>query len=208
MRRLTRQDVPLETGALARFLIGIVLVRKLDELIDSGRDGIIVGRIVETEAYTQGDPASHSFRGPTPRNGTMFGPHLHAYVYFIYGSAYCLNVSSEASGIGAAVLIRALEPLAGLTIARERRGSAVADRDLMRGPGRLCRALDIDRRFDGIDLETDPGLWLADDGWAKPAVGVSPRIGLTRAADVQGRFYARGSGFLSGPRSLSPARRD
>jgi DNA-3-methyladenine glycosylase len=197
MRRLTRADVPVATVALARFLIGTVLVRDLDGTIVSGR-------IVETEAYTPDDPASHSFRGRTPRNGTMFGRHLHAYVYFIYGSAYCLNVSSEPAGVGAAVLIRALEPLAGFAVVRARRGPSVAERDLMRGPGRLCRALDIDRRFDGADLETDPRLWLADDGAAKPPVSVSPRIGLTRAADAARRFYARGSRFLSGRRTLSP----
>jgi DNA-3-methyladenine glycosylase len=195
---LTRADVPPETVALARFLVGTVLFRALD-------DGCILsGRIVETEAYTPGDPASHAFRGLTARNRSMFGAHLNAYVYFIYGSAYCLNVSSEPAGIGAAVLIRALEPLAGIAVVRARRGPAVPDRDLMRGPGRLCLALDIDRRLDGADLETDARLWLADDGIAKPALGASPRIGLSRAAEVHQRFYARGSRYLSGRRALSP----
>lgn len=183
---------------MARFLIGLLLVRRLAD------GGILAGRIVETEAYTPDDPASHSFRGQTNRNRAMFAGNLHAYVYFIYGSCYCLNVSSEAAGVGAAVLIRALEPLAGIALVRARRGSAIADRDLMRGPGRVCLALDIDRRFDGADLETDPGLWLADDGSARPAVGVSPRIGLSRAAELPRRFYARGSRYVSGRRSLSP----
>jgi DNA-3-methyladenine glycosylase len=102
------------------------------------------------------------------------------------------------------VLIRALEPLEGIALVRERRGAGVADRDLMRGPGRVCLALDIDRRFDGADLETDTRLWLADDGSVRPAVGLSARIGLSRAAEVQQRFYARGSRYLSGRRSLSP----
>ena len=197
-RRLTRSDVPLETTTLAQYLIGKVVVRTLDD------GGVISGRIVETEAYLPDDPASHSFRGRTERNRTMFGNYLHAYVYFIYGSAYCFNVSSEGAGVGAAVLIRALEPLEGIALARARRGPGVADRDLMRGPGRVCRALDIDRRFDGVDLETDGQLWLADDGSARPAVGRSPRIGLTRAAEIHQRFYARGSRYLSGRRSLSP----
>jgi DNA-3-methyladenine glycosylase len=198
LQRLTRSDVPLATEALARFLLGRIVVRRLD-------DGAIVsGRIVETEAYTADDPASHSFRGPTGRNQTMFGASLHAYVYFIYGSAFCLNVSSEPAGVGAAVLIRALEPLDGIAILRARRGPAVPDRDLMRGPGRLCLALDIDRRLDGADLETDPRLWLAADGAPRPQIGASPRIGLTRAAGAHQRFYARGSQFLSGPRALSP----
>ena len=198
-RRLSRADVPLETGALARFLIGLLLVRRFDD----GR--LASGRVVETEAYLPDDPASHSFRGRTERNRTMFGNNFHAYVYFIYGTAYCLNVSTEASGVGAAVLLRALEPVDGIELLRERRGPGVADRDLLRGPGRLCLALAIDRRFDGADLETDASLWLADDGIARPAVGMSPRIGLTRAADVNGRFYACGSRYLSGRRSLSPA---
>lgn len=190
--------MPPATGALARFLIGTLLARRFDD------GGVSSGRIVETEAYLPNDPASHSFRGRTERNRTMFGNYLHAYVYFIYGSAYCLNVSSEASGVGAAVLIRALEPVDGIAALRERRGPNVVDRDLLRGPGRVCRALDIDRRFDGADLETDARLWLADDGSMKPSVGVSPRIGLTRAADMHQRFYARGSRYLSGRRSLSP----
>jgi DNA-3-methyladenine glycosylase len=198
MRRLTRADAPLSTADLARWLIGAVLNRRYDD------GSTASGRIVETEAYTPDDPASHSFRGRTSRNEAMFGVHLHAYVYFIYGSAYCLNVSSEGAGIGAAVLLRALEPLAGIASARRRRGTAVSDRDLMRGPGRLCVALDIDRRLNGADLETDPRLWLADDGSVRPCVGVSPRIGLSRSADVLARFYARGSPYLSGKRTLSP----
>jgi DNA-3-methyladenine glycosylase len=198
-RRLTRADVPSATGALARFLIGTLLVRKFD-------DGqLVTGRIVETEAYLADDPASHSFRGRTERNRTMFGNHLHAYVYFIYGTVYCLNVSSEAAGVGAAVLIRALEPLDGIAIVRARRRPGVAERDLLRGPGRICLALNIDRRFDGADLETDARLWLADDGSVRPAVGASARIGLTRAAEVHQRFYACGSRYLSGRRSLSPS---
>jgi DNA-3-methyladenine glycosylase len=198
IRRLTRADVPSATDPLARFLIGMLVVRRLDD----GR--MLTGRIVETEAYPPEDPASHAFRGQTPRNRTMFGDALHAYIYFIYGSSYCLNVSSESAGVGAAVLIRALEPLVGIAHIRARRGATVADRDLLRGPGRICSGLDIDRRLDGIDLESDPRLWLADDDHSKPAVGVSSRIGLTRGAERQHRFYARGSRFLSGRRALSP----
>lgn len=197
--RLGRADVPLETGAAAAYLIGKIVVRVFD---DGAR---AAGRIVETEAYGPGDPASHAFRGPTARNRSMFGNHLAAYVYFIYGSSYCLNVSTEAAGVGAAVLIRALEPLTGIASMRARRGPTIADRDLLRGPGRLCAALAIDRELDGADLELDPRLWLADDGGPSPRVGVSPRIGLTLAADAHQRFYARGSRYLSGRRSLSPA---
>ncbi len=198
MRRLTREAVPSATAALAQFLIGVRLVRQFD-------DGqIISGRIVETEAYTADDPASHSFRGRTARNEMMFTDYLHAYVYFIYGTAFCLNVSSEAAGIGAAVLIRALEPTDGMSLAPLRRGATCADRDLLRGPGRICRAFDIDRRLNGVDLASDSRLWLAQDDTPKPAVGVSVRIGLSQAAERELRFYASGSRFLSGRRTLSP----
>ncbi len=196
LRRLRRADVPSGTETFARFLIGRRLVRRFD-------DDVLSGRIVETEAYLPSDPASHAYRGPTARNRAMFAEHMHAYVYFIYGTAYCLNVSTEASGVGAAVLIRAVEPVDGIAIMRARRGAGVKDRDLLRGPGRLCAALDIDRRFDGADLDTEPGLWLADDGAQPPQIGTSTRIGLTRAIDVRHRFFARGSAYLSGRSSLS-----
>jgi len=196
--RVTRSHAPLGTDDLARFLIGVRLMRRLD-------DGSLVGgTIVETEAYTADDPASHSYRGPTRRNRTMFGASLHAYVYFIYGTAYCLNVTSEAAGTGAAVLIRALEPLEGLPRIREHRGPTCSERDLLRGPGRVCQGLAVDRELDGADLERDDRLWLSPGTGVKPAVGVSVRIGLSRAAEMPRRYYACGSRFLSGPRSLSP----
>lgn len=182
---------------MARSLIGKLLVRV--------RDGeTLIARIVETEAYDPEDPASHSYRGETPRNRAMFGPHLHAYVYFIYGANWCLNISSEAEGVGAAVLIRACEPVRGEATMRSLRGRPeLRDRELARGPGNLCRALDIGPALDGADLEVDPALWLADDGVLLP-IGASPRIGLTKAADRELRFYARGNLSVSGPRALSP----
>ncbi len=197
MRRLRREDVPLATDELAHFLIGVTLVRRFDD------ESIASGLIVETEAYVPTDPASHSYRGMTNRNRTMFGANFHAYVYFIFGTAYCLNISSEGPGVGAAVLIRALEPLAGLGQIRARRAAA-SDRDLLRGPGRLCAGLDIDRRFDGADLDSDPRLWLAAGEAPRPPVGRSTRIGLSRSLDVEHRFFARGSAYLSGKRALSP----
>lgn len=198
MRRIGRADVPFATEPLARYLIGLLLVRRFDDA------AIAAGRIVETEAYTADDPASHSFRGPTNRNRTMFGPAFHAYVYFIYGTAHCLNVTSDMPGVGAAVLIRALEPIYNVPAMRARRGAAIADRDLLRGPGRLCAAFDIDRRCDGADFDTDARLWIATDGAPLPAVGTSTRIGITKAADTVHRYYARGSRFLSGSARLSP----
>jgi DNA-3-methyladenine glycosylase len=182
---------------MARSLIGTILVRRLPH------GALLTGRIVETEAYEVGDPSSHAFRGRTARNVSMFARHLHAYVYFIYGTAFCLNISSEAEGEGAAVLIRAVEPLHGIEAMRELRGDRISDRDLARGPGRLCAAFSIDRALDGADLETDGGLWLAA-GDSPLDLGVSTRIGLSKAVEFPHRFYARGSLFVSGARSLSP----
>lgn len=182
--------------ALARALIGVLLVRVLDR-------ETLVARIVETEAYHPGDPASHAYRGETQRNRAMFGPPLHAYVYFIYGANWCLNVTSEEDGIGAAVLIRACEPVQGVATMRRLRGREVPDAHLLRGPGNVCRGMGIDGRLDGIDLMDEGALRLAG-GQAVGDLGTSTRIGLSRAASEPLRFYARGSPSLSGRRSLSP----
>ena len=197
-KRLHRVDLPAGTLELARFLIGKLLIRRLE-------DGVVLaGRIVETEAYGLDDPASHAYRGMTKRNRAMFEQHAHAYVYLIYGTSYCLNVSTEACGVGAAVLIRAVEPLTGLARLRAQRGrDGLRDNELARGPGNVCRAFGIGPAFDGLDLDAGERLVLADDG-ASPEVGTSVRIGLTRAAERPHRFYARGSRAVSGRRSLSP----
>jgi DNA-3-methyladenine glycosylase len=196
-RRLSRADLPVETVALARALIGKLLVHE-------HQGEALAGRIVETEAYVPGDAASHSYRGMTRRNRTMFGPHLTVYVYFIYGANWCMNISSEGEGIGAAVLIRACEPVAGIATMRALRGRpGIKDRELLRGPGNLCRALAIGPAHDGLDLDEDPALWLADDG-ARLALGESVRIGITRAVETPHRYYARGNRSVSGPRALSP----
>lgn len=197
MRRLTRRELPADTLALGRALIGTIVMRQLP---DGRRVG---GRIVETEAYPPGDPAAHAFRGKTARNAAMFLPPLHAYVYFIYGTVWCFNITSESHGTGAAVLVRALEPLFGVDVMHELRGPTIAGRDLARGPGRLCAALAIDRALDGADLVRSPAIWLASDGLTPPPVGQSTRIGLTKAIDVPHRYFARGNPYLSGPRALS-----
>jgi len=152
--RLVPAALPIETQELAAALLGCVLVRESD-------DGMTAGRIVETEAYLPGDPACHAYSGKSPRNATLFGPPHRAYVYQIYGTSFCFNLSSEPDGEGAGVLVRALEPIECLALMRERRG-VQTERDLCRGPGRLCRALEIDRSLDGVDLFADPRLWLAD----------------------------------------------
>jgi DNA-3-methyladenine glycosylase len=194
-RVLDRAEMPVDTVQLARFLIGKVLVRMLAE-------GVAGGRIVETEAYSIGDPAGHAYRGMTPRNRALFLERGHAYVYVAYGTSFMLNVSSEAPGVGAGVLIRAIEPTDGITI-MERNRDTDRVRELTRGPGRLCAALQIDRRLDGIDLCRSGPLWLASDGEAPEEIGQGKRIGITRAADSLLRFYVRGNRFVSGPRALN-----
>ena len=197
---LARSALPVDTAALARTLIGKLLVRELPE-------GVASGRIVETEAYVIGDAAGHAYGGMTPRNRSLFLERGHAYVYLAYGVSFMLNVSSEASGIGAGVLIRALEPAEGVAIMRQNRGVERL-RDLARGPGRLAQALRIDRSLDGLDLCRTSPLWLARDGHGaseigKGKIGESVRIGISRDADRVLRFYVQGSPFVSGAKSLN-----
>lgn len=153
------------------------------------------GRIVETEAYDAADPASHSFAGPTPRNAAMFGPVGHGYVYRIYGLHWCFNVVCDAQNPGSAVLIRALEPLAGLDQMRRRRGLQ-DDRRLCAGPGGLCQALGIDASFNGRDLLASPFVLVPH---ARPIgpIWAGPRIGIRRAAATAWRFCEAGSPYLS-----------
>jgi len=194
-RRLRRAELPTDTVALARYLIGKTLVRVLPE-------GRLSGRIVETEAYLVGDAACHAFRGPTKRNRSLFLARGHAYVYFIYGTSFMMNVSSERAGIGAGVLLRALEPCDGIAHMADRRGGA-ALRDLARGPGRLATAFAIDRSLDGVDLCAAGALWLAAPLRPTGPIDASVRIGLNVEADRVLRFYERGSRYVSGPRRLN-----
>jgi DNA-3-methyladenine glycosylase len=195
---LARPELPIDTVGLARYLIGKIVARATPA-------GVLSGRIVETEAYPVGDAAGHAWRGETARNRSLFLSRGHAYVYLIYGVSYMLNVSSEAEGAGAGVLIRALEPLEGVETMRANRRAQTL-RDLTRGPGRLAAALDIDRRLDGVDLCRQGPLWLAHAhrGAFDPVdIGTSPRIGLSREADRLLRFYERGNRFVSGPKGLN-----
>jgi DNA-3-methyladenine glycosylase len=192
---LARAELPIDTVSLARYLIGKILVRELPE-------GVVSGRIVETEAYVVGDAAGHAYRGMTRRNRSLFLERGHAYVYLAYGSSYMLNVSSETPGIGAGVLIRALEPLKGIPIMRLNRGIERL-RDLARGPGRLAAALRVDRRLDGLDLCREGLLWLGQGDREPGEIGQSIRIGIARDADRLLRFYVCASPFVSGPRSLN-----
>lgn len=207
VRPLARADIPEDTAAFARFLLGRLVVRDLPE-------GRIAGRIVETEAYLPDDPACHAYRRMTPRNRSLFLLRGHAYVYRAYGTCWMLNVSGGPDGSGEGVLIRALEPVAGAALMLANRGAAVSLRDAARGPGRLAAALRIDRSLDGADLcaadGAPPGpLWLgaeaADAGGTAPptAIGISTRIGITRGADLPLRFFLRGSRYVSGPGRLN-----
>ena len=194
MRRLSRAELPLRTIALARFLIGKLL-------ISENPDGRTSGRIVETEAYPPGDAAGHAFRGPTPRHQALYLERGHAYVYLAYGISLMCNVSSEEAGVGAGVLIRALEPLEGIQLMEARRGT-IRPLDLARGPGRLAQALAIDRGLNGVDLCAPGPLWLAAGPREPGPIGRSPRIGITKEMERLWRFYERGSPFVSGPGRL------
>ena len=194
-RPISRDELPVGTVDLARYLLGKIIVRALPE-------GEVSGRVVETEAYPPGDAALHAYRGITPRNKSLFKQHGHAYVYLCYGISQMLNMSSEADGVGAGVLFRAVEPLTGVAHMMARRATTRM-LDLTRGPGRLAQAFGIDRQLDGLDLCGATELYFATDGAEPGEIGVSSRIGITRDADRLLRFYIRGSRFVSGPGRLN-----
>jgi DNA-3-methyladenine glycosylase len=187
-------DLPVDTVELARYLIGKVLVHDTD----SGR---LSGRIVETEAYPVGDAAGHAFNGMTRRNRCLFLERGHAYVYFTYGSSFLMNVTSEVPGVGAGVLLRALEPLEGIESMAASSGPTLLA-NVGRGPGRLTKAMHIDLRQDGLDLCAADSLWLAATARRTGAIGKSVRIGITRNANRLLRFYERGNAYVSGPKRL------
>jgi DNA-3-methyladenine glycosylase len=183
---------------VARRLLGKLLVRSPDV----AQDETTIGRIVEVEAYFgQDDPAAHASSGKTARNAVIFGPPAHAYVYFIYGMHYCLNLSCEPEGQAGCVLIRALEPVSGLATMAHRRGLKpdANPRLLASGPGKLCQAMAITRSLhNGLDvLNPASPLTVSDDEFTVPAIETTPRIGIRKAADRPLRFTAKGSRFLS-----------
>jgi DNA-3-methyladenine glycosylase len=190
-RRLARSFYRRDPRLVAPELLGKVLVR-----------GSESARIVEVEAYCGAeDPGSHAYRGMTRRNATMFGPPGGLYVYFTYGMHWCANAVCGEEGVGIAVLLRAAVPLSGLEEMRARRPAARTDRDLCRGPARLCQAFGLDGRFDGADLpRADRGVTIVDDGTPppdRPAIG--PRIGLTAGAEHPWRWCVPGERHLSRP---------
>ncbi len=177
-------DFLAPVAEVAQMLIGTTL------LVDG-----VGGLIVETEAYDRHDPASHTYRGPTPRNAAMFGPPGHAYVYRSYGMHWCLNLVCGPEP-GAAVLIRALQPLYGLATMQARRGG-IAERLACAGPGRLCQALGITAALDGLPLDHPPFRLLPPT--TPCAIVAGPRIGITQARDTPWRFGLKGSRYLSRP---------
>ena len=185
MSRLQRDFFARSVHEVAPDLIGVTL------LVDG-----VGGRIVEVEAYDQEDPASHGFRGETPRNRAMFGPPGHAYVYRSYGIHWCLNLVCDEPGRAEAVLVRALEPTRGLDAMRVRRAMQ-AQRILCSGPGKLCQALGVTREHDGLPLDEPPFELLARDG--VPEIATGSRIGITQGAELSWRYGLEGSPYLSRP---------
>ncbi len=195
-RVLPRSFYARHPVTVARELLGQFLVRELDGTV-------LVGRIVETEAYLAGDdPANHASRGRTARNAAMFGPPGHAYVYAMHRSC-CLNVVTEAEGVASAVLIRAVEPLVGIAVMQKRRGTTRL-RDLVRGPGRLCQAFAVDRTLNHWDMTQGKALWIARPRLGRPyEVAVTPRVGVTAARELLLRFFIVANPFVSpGPRDV------
>jgi DNA-3-methyladenine glycosylase len=168
-------------------------------------EGVSGGVIVETEGYISAiDPAAHGHRRPTPRTRIMYGPPGYAYIYFNYGMHCLLNISTEPDGVGAAVLIRSIQPTVGLDLIRQRRGEALSLRDLARGPGRVCAALGLTLAENGLPL-TGERLWLDDEpGLSSEAViATSTRIGISVATELEWRWYLAGSPYVSGKNGIA-----
>lgn len=203
LRPLPREFYNRDARQVAKELLGKVIVRR-----EKGH--VLAGRIVEDEAYLGvNDPAAHAAAGPTARNEVLFGPPGHAYVYFIYGNHYCLNFSCEPEGEAGCVLIRALEPLAGIEHMVQLRGLKFGDsptkpsqlRQLTSGPGRLCQAMAITRaRDNGKDVSANGDLIIVDDGFRPKKISSTPRVGITRAAEEKLRYMIAGNPFVSGKR--------
>lgn len=199
-RRLPHAFFARPAVDVAPDLLGRVLVHRLP---DGTR---LAGRIVETEAYEPGDPASHGFRGPTPRNLSMFGPPGHLYTYFTYGHHWMMNVVARREGEGSAVLLRALEPLEGLERMAAHRGRE-APRDLCSGPGKLARAFSVDRAHDGEDLVRGRVVWLEEgEVLASAKIATGPRIGVSVGAEPRWRFWEAQSPWVSRGRPGPPTR--
>ena len=180
---------------VARDLLGKLVVRRLSRQI-------LTARVVETEAYLgKNDPAAHSFSGRTPRNAVLFGPPGYAYVYFIYGNHYCLNVSCLPDNEAGGVLFRAVEPVTGVSAMAKARGlPPVSAPRVTNGPGKLTEALSITRADNGLNLtDATQSLYLAEDDFARPRIGATTRVGITKAAHLKLRYFIRDNAFVSRP---------
>ncbi|WP_199438775.1 DNA-3-methyladenine glycosylase [Umezawaea beigongshangensis] len=192
-RQLTEQELAIDPVDAAKLLLGCVLE-------SDGPEGTVAVRIVEVEAYRGGDdPASHCYRGRTPRNDVMFGPAGRLYVYFVYGMHFCANVVSLTDGVPGAVLLRAGEVISGSALARARRPAARSDAELGKGPARLTTVLGLDRAHNGTDLTAQAASvrLLAGDPVPATAVRSGPRVGVAVAVDVPWRFWIDGSPAVS-----------
>ena len=186
-KTLKRDFYLQNTVDVARGLLGKILVHKT-------AGGAISGRIVETEAYLMDDPACHASRGMTPRNAPMFGPPGHAYIYFTYGMYFCMNAVTAPEGVGEAVLIRAVEPLEGIDLMEERRGTGIIT-NLASGPGKLCQAFVLGREQNGLDLMK--GDLVIEEGDDVADIVITTRVGIRLAAERPWRFYEAGNRFIS-----------
>ena len=203
-RILPREFFNRDPVTVGRELLGKLLIRR------EGRT-LLAGRVVEDEAYLgAADPAAHAYSGRTPRNSVLFGPPGHAYVYFIYGNHYCLNVSCMREGSAGCVLLRAMEPVFGLPAMARARGLELTAmsrptqlRLLASGPGRMSQALSITRLRDNDKDLTSPAsdLWFADDGFQPKRIAATPRVGITKAVEQPLRFVIAGSPFVSAIRA-------
>jgi|SRR5579859_987470 len=190
MKLLRRSFYQRNTVDVAQDLLGKIVVREFNNVR-------MTGRIVETEAYSCFEPACHGFRGQTESNKALFGPVGHAYIYFIYGMHYALNVvARDDKTLGGGVLIRALEPLEGIE-RMEKLRKIHEIHNLTNGPGKLAQALHITKKLYGVDLTKKGELYIADDGFKKPSIIATQRIGISKAQDMMWRFVIKGNPFLS-----------
>jgi DNA-3-methyladenine glycosylase len=204
--RLGREFFKRDPVTVARELLGKLLIRR------EGRNLLAAGRVVEDEAYLgREDPAAHAYSGRTARNSVLFGPAGHAYVYFVYGNHYCLNVSCMPEGDAEGVLFRAMEPAYGVSVMANARRITLSSpprpgqlRMIASGPGRMSQALGITRvRDNDKDMTSSRSdLWLADDGFRPESIVATPRIGITKAVDRPLRFFIAGSPYVSGKKTI------
>ena len=191
LRILDRAFYDRDTEVVARDLLGAVLVCRTDE-------GTASGIIVETEAYIgEEDPACHAAAGRTRRTEPLYARPGLSYVYFIYGVHWCFNAVTRAEGLPSAVLVRALQPLDGIELMRSRRGPRINDINLTNGPGKLCAALGIDRRMNGLSLQRGPLVIRRGESVASSDIVTTTRIGITKAAHWPLRYYIKGNAFVS-----------